>query len=289
MNNSEYEVQPFRFWCQKILPLVYDDSLSYYETLCKMGIKINELIDVINGYQQEYKDYVDNEIKKLTQYVDEKNNLVYDRIQAEVNAINAKHDKDVNDLLYQIQQLGFKIDITKSSLELSINELKRYVDEDQIKQNEYIKAMLNSFYKEINKLIEKYNLLIKDPTTGKENTIQDTINNIYHYLRYGAFDCIEHDGYDKTCEWWDTRQFTAKEFDINGAYRWGQRLCECHMVNPFTGIIDKVTNVINMIITKTNEALSANEYDNLNLTATYYDNKELTAYNYDFNGKMYLT
>jgi hypothetical protein len=31
-----HELKPFRFWCQKALPLVYDDSLSYYELLCKV-------------------------------------------------------------------------------------------------------------------------------------------------------------------------------------------------------------------------------------------------------------
>lgn len=35
----------FRFWCQYVLPLVYDDSLSYYEVLCKVVKYINELID----------------------------------------------------------------------------------------------------------------------------------------------------------------------------------------------------------------------------------------------------
>lgn len=34
-----------RFWCQKVLPLVYDDSLSYYEILCKIAKYINDLID----------------------------------------------------------------------------------------------------------------------------------------------------------------------------------------------------------------------------------------------------
>ena len=42
-------MKKFMFWCQKVLPLVYDDSLSYYETLCKLTAKINELIDFING------------------------------------------------------------------------------------------------------------------------------------------------------------------------------------------------------------------------------------------------
>lgn len=43
---------PLKFWCQRVLPLVYDDSLSYYELLCKVVAKINELI------------LSDNELKK---------------------------------------------------------------------------------------------------------------------------------------------------------------------------------------------------------------------------------
>ena len=35
----------FGFWCYKVLPLVYDDSLSYYEVLCKVVKYINGLID----------------------------------------------------------------------------------------------------------------------------------------------------------------------------------------------------------------------------------------------------
>lgn len=36
---------PRRWFPQKILPLTYDDSLSYYEFLCKILAKINELIE----------------------------------------------------------------------------------------------------------------------------------------------------------------------------------------------------------------------------------------------------
>lgn len=39
------EVKKFRFWCYKVLPLVYDDSLSYYEVLCKVVDYINKLIE----------------------------------------------------------------------------------------------------------------------------------------------------------------------------------------------------------------------------------------------------
>lgn len=33
------------YWCQKVIPLVYDESLSYYETLAKIIVYINNLIE----------------------------------------------------------------------------------------------------------------------------------------------------------------------------------------------------------------------------------------------------
>ena len=39
-------IKELRIWCQKVLPLVYDDSLSYYEVLTKVINKLNEVIDL---------------------------------------------------------------------------------------------------------------------------------------------------------------------------------------------------------------------------------------------------
>ena len=38
-------LQPFRYWCQKVLPLVYDNSLSYYELLCKVVDYLNKAME----------------------------------------------------------------------------------------------------------------------------------------------------------------------------------------------------------------------------------------------------
>ena len=46
--------------CQKVLPLVYDESLSYYEVLCKVQQKLNELIKINNEIRDEaHKEYVE--------------------------------------------------------------------------------------------------------------------------------------------------------------------------------------------------------------------------------------
>ena len=43
------KIEPFGHpYCQKILPLTYDDSLSYYEAVCKLTSKMNEIIKAID-------------------------------------------------------------------------------------------------------------------------------------------------------------------------------------------------------------------------------------------------
>ena len=45
-----------------ILPLVYDDMLSYYEQLCKLVQKINEVIDRMNSFEMDLESLVDEKI-----------------------------------------------------------------------------------------------------------------------------------------------------------------------------------------------------------------------------------
>lgn len=45
----------FRVFCQKVLPAVYDDSLSYYELLCKSLDYLNKTMDGVNQINDDTK------------------------------------------------------------------------------------------------------------------------------------------------------------------------------------------------------------------------------------------
>lgn len=60
----------FKFWCYKVLPLVYDNSLSYYEVLCKVVDYINHLIDDHKLYAQELES-AEQAIAELQNWVKE--------------------------------------------------------------------------------------------------------------------------------------------------------------------------------------------------------------------------
>lgn len=50
-------IEKIKWRINKVLPLVYDDTLSYYETLCKVIAKCNEVIDDINSLVEEATQY----------------------------------------------------------------------------------------------------------------------------------------------------------------------------------------------------------------------------------------
>ena len=75
----------FRFWCYKVLPLVYDDSLSYYETLCKFIEYLNGLgedVKEVVKEMQDLKDYVDNFIDTLD---------IESVVEAKLNELGVQH------------------------------------------------------------------------------------------------------------------------------------------------------------------------------------------------------
>lgn len=70
----------FRFWCQKVLPIVYDDSLSYYELLNKVVNYLNNVIaDVAN---------VEENIGKLNDSYVDLQNYVNEHMQELVETVN---------------------------------------------------------------------------------------------------------------------------------------------------------------------------------------------------------
>ena len=58
----------FKFWCQKVLPLVYDDSLSYYEILCKVVNYINNLIDTDKDIFEDINE-IKNELTEVQNWI----------------------------------------------------------------------------------------------------------------------------------------------------------------------------------------------------------------------------
>lgn len=73
MATSDYpdSLNTWRFWCQKVLPLVYDNSISYYEVLCKVVEMVQDVITNQTDLSEEVKQLglTVEEIQKETAYL----------------------------------------------------------------------------------------------------------------------------------------------------------------------------------------------------------------------------
>ena len=85
------ETGSFKFWCQKVLPLVYDDSLSYYETLCKVVKYLNDVIANVDVLHDDV-DALRSAYIQLQSYV----NSYFDNLDVQ-NEINQKLDDMADD------------------------------------------------------------------------------------------------------------------------------------------------------------------------------------------------
>lgn len=255
------------------VPTVYSNKQSYYECLCYLGYKINECIEELNKYGEEWKSYVDEQIQEMTEYV---NNKIQD-VRIEAANDNAELETRMKELLESIRE----------NLQEQIDALSEREANDIVAVRNEMKAL----EVRLKEYIEEYavkNIIVYDPTTGQKVPVSDALANMYQSLRYWGIDCDEFDSLGLTCDSFDALNISAQDFDLYAGLKLGKNSL-FWMSNPFTGEKDFYQNIIYTLSDyHRSSPLTATEYDDLQLTATNYDGKQLTAYQYDFNGKSLL-
>lgn len=135
-------LQPFRFWCQKVLPLVYDDSLSYYELLCKVVDYLNKTMEDVETLHGDvtglHEAYV-----KLQKYV----NTYFSSLDVQ-KEIDNKLDElfssgELNNLFILYSK---RTNIHKISFSLNYNDILRSVGIENVKEaikNYYLSGCSN--------------------------------------------------------------------------------------------------------------------------------------------------
>lgn len=118
--NPYIEMNPFRFWCQKVLPLAYDDALSYYEVLCKLSEYLNEMLSNVEGL----KDDVDN-LRKAFEALQEWVNNYFENLDIK---------GDIKETIIEMVNDGTLTEILKPYIDQEIlnqwnAEYKKYVDQ----------------------------------------------------------------------------------------------------------------------------------------------------------------
>ena len=323
MNGIDFiPVKPMMARCQKVLPLVYDDSLSYYEVLCKVQKKTNDLIHNVNEFfewaTQHESDYdalvqrvgrVENEIDTFEYQIQlefaqlkEEQQEAFDeqtrKLDAKLIEFKAEIDRTLTDLRNQFTLLKRQVeqDISQMKVEIAreMARLNNLIDANNQYIFEYVATTLQEF---IDNFPEMADVPVYNPIRGGTTTLQRCINDLYSVACVNGITCIQFDTLGKTAEEFDALGITAQDFDQQSYILLGYPDERWYMLSPFTGQWTLVKNVVMDLAHFHMTGLTATEYDGLDITADEWDDwndthtggQELTAFNYDWFGKDILT
>ena len=131
-------VEKFQTKTLPILPTVYDESLSYYESVGKLGAKVNELVDFINGMKldvfNDCKAYADSAIAELEGRVAEAVRGV-EQIQAD---LLLQYEKFANDTGVRIKEFDERLVEMSNRINAIVESVNARTDLVIQKNNEYI-------------------------------------------------------------------------------------------------------------------------------------------------------
>lgn len=117
MSEDFNKLKPFRFWCQKVLPLVYDNSLSYYELLCKVVDYLNKTMEDVNSVIDLTETFTEEQSAAYAAFTDNINATVASLTES-FNTLQSFVDNYFNNLDVQ-EEIDNKLDLMASDGTLS--------------------------------------------------------------------------------------------------------------------------------------------------------------------------
>lgn len=123
------KLHSFRYWCQKVLPLVYDDSLSYYELLCKVVDYLNKTMEHVNNLSDEFES-LQNDFNALRNYV----NTYFENLDVQ---------EEINKKLDEMTESGVLTNLIKAYVDPIYTEYETRVDGRLSEQDESISVLVS--------------------------------------------------------------------------------------------------------------------------------------------------
>lgn len=120
------ELKVFKFWCQKVLPLVYDESLSYYEVLCKVVDYLNNMVNDVNKVIDEYED-LKKELAVVRAWIDNFSAEYLEKlIKEKIATMIFVEISDAGYIVYYIPDTWDDITFNTTELDIEVKEYPEY-------------------------------------------------------------------------------------------------------------------------------------------------------------------
>lgn len=181
-------------FCHKVLPVVYDESLSYYEAICKYSEKLNEVIELCNSLSDEIlaecKAYTDEKIAETFEEVNRKIEELNELIRTTTEGFELLVEQTVQTFQGLIDDLQSQYNRFTQYVEGKLTTQDRKIDEVNQRLDDSVTALSS----EIDlKIAINNDWLIEEVTQNLPNEMKVwnvlegtlvTIQDMFNYLAY---------------------------------------------------------------------------------------------------------
>lgn len=289
---------PFKPQYRNILPLTFDDTLTYYEQMLNLYTVVNNCYKDVEDIKKDVEDIVGKIVDEKTttiiqkcndytdgKIVDVENDLLQlsKRLDNLNNAIVNQYVKITGETDKKIERLQNNINAVSESVLILSGIVKDILES----QDETYKVMYSKLVSAINEYMNELSLTVYcwNPVDKNYTTFEKALNDVYDYSRYGSYTAKEYSERHLSAKDYDKEKFTAKIYATNVKHFWFiDKFLK--MFSGFTGKLGRAYAPIQSLTDWVKPyPLTSENYDKKNLTAKNYDDYDITAYNYDFNGK----
>lgn len=120
-------VENYRWFCQKVLPLVYDESLSYYEVLCKLTDYILKLSQSELDLEAQFDEFKSRQDQLEAQFSE-----LVNQWAAYTNQMNLNFAKLSAEVKGELTEMAGLLEAIKNGeyVDLYLDSIKSYIDEN---------------------------------------------------------------------------------------------------------------------------------------------------------------
>ena len=218
-------------YCAKVLPLVFDNSLSYYEFLGKVCHKLNECIDALNAQNLniiEFTHMVQLEMENFEKYIDTRMTDFENGIKTEWAQYKEEINQAFDDFKTQIEtEWAAEKAINEKFRNDLLNDFNAFKNEVTAKQTQFenqIKADFNTFKESVNTEIEQFEQATNTDLSAFKNTMQTQQNEFETHMveLFNNFKTTEkqartdfESNFQQLFEQWKTDTLNALNEDIS--------------------------------------------------------------------------
>lgn len=261
MDNWKYP-----YYSYKVLPLVYDEALSYWQQIIMLYGKINEVLKIVQNISADYESADIEVLKKAKAYADS----ITAKLQSDFTSLSIQINHQINELQNEMFQFT---DQQKEDLQAGLEEIQNNVDyqlntihnslaalwiamnylfyqQDDYMQKIYI--ALKQYIDETVAYTTGAKIMVINPILGSVTSLNKALDDVLNYIAHiGSITMLQYDKMHLTMNEYESYQVTFIDYSLKGYFIFFERLAlmdfSNHVNEQLLEMSTQITNIDNKV------------------------------------------